>query len=201
MMRRDDCFKALAAQRGDAIVVAAYSSAFEWLRASPSPLNYYSIGAMGQASSHALGLALGLPDHKIIVLDGDGSLLMNMGTLVTTANIAPKNLVHFVSDNGCYEANGSHPTPGKDRVSFAAFARAAGYPHVFEFDDLATWTDALPRLMALPGPVFGALKLVPGAPLDMDYDFIHGPDVRRRFKEAIQPLLAKRKTREPVATR
>jgi phosphonopyruvate decarboxylase len=202
MMRRDECFDRLAALRGDAIVVATYSSAFEWRRASPSPLNYYSVGAMGQASSHALGLALGLPDHKIIVLDGDGSLLMNLGTLVTIANVRPTNLVHFVSDNGCYEANGSHPTPGQGRVSFAGFARDAGYPHVFEFDDLATWEAELPRVLSLPGPVFGALKVVPGAPLDLDYDFIHGPEVRRQFKEAIRPLRARQAVpkREPVAT-
>ena len=200
MMRRDDCFKALAAHRGEAIVVPAYTAAFEWLRASPSPLNYFSIGAMGQASSHALGLALGLPQHKIVVLDGDGSLLMNMGTLVTIANIAPRNPVHFVNDNGSYEANGNHPTPGKDRVSFAGFARAAGYPHVFEFDDLATWQKDLPRVLSLQGPVFGVLKLVPGEPLEMDYDFIHGPAVRQKFKDALKPLLAKGKQREPTAT-
>ncbi len=193
MMRRDECFKVLAAHRGDAIVVPAYTAAFEWLRASPGPLNYFSIGAMGQASSHALGLALGLPDHKIIVLDGDGSLLMNMGSLVTIANAAPMNLIHFVNDNGAYEANGNHPTPGKDRVSFAGFARAAGYPHVFEFDDLATWKAELPRVLSLPGPVFGALKLVPGAPLQMDYDFIHGPAVRQRFREALRPLLTRQR--------
>ena len=71
---------------------------------------------MGLASSHALGLALGRPDKRVIVLDGDGSLLMNLGTLVTIAEAAPKNLIHFVCENGTYEANGGHPIPGRGKV-------------------------------------------------------------------------------------
>ena len=78
MMRRDECFKKIAELRGDAIVVSSYSSAFEWRAVDPNPLNYVSVGVMGQAPSHALGLAIGLPDEKIIVLDGDGALLMNL---------------------------------------------------------------------------------------------------------------------------
>ena len=70
MMQRMACFEKLAASRNGAIVVATYTSAFEWHRVDPNPLNFVSVGAMGQASSHALGLAIGLPDQKIIVLDG-----------------------------------------------------------------------------------------------------------------------------------
>ena len=104
MMRRDDALRALAALRSDEIVVATYQAAFDWMRIAPHPLNYVSIGAMGLASSHALGLALGRPDKKVIVLDGDGSLLMNLGSLVTIANAAPNNLLHFLCKNGTYEA-------------------------------------------------------------------------------------------------
>ena len=63
------------------LVVAVYQSCFDWLALCPRDLNYVSTGAMGQASSHALGLALGSPDRRVIVLDGDGSLLMNLGSL------------------------------------------------------------------------------------------------------------------------
>lgn len=195
MMRRDECFACLARHRNEAIVVATYSSAFEWIKHAPNPLNYLSVGAMGQASSHALGLALGLPGQKIIVLDGDGSLLMNLSSLATIAAVAPPNLIHFVSDNGCYEANGSHPTPGHGRVSFAGFARAAGYAHVFEFDALDEFEKNVARVLALPGPVFATLKLVAGAPLDYDYDLIHGVEVRQQFKAAIRPLIDRRDRR------
>ena len=112
MMRRDECFRKIAEHRGGAIVVAAYTSAFEWMAIDPSPLNFVSVGAMGQASSHALGLAIGLPDRRIVVLDGDGSLLMNLGSLVTIAEAGPENLVHFVVENGTYEANGATRSRG-----------------------------------------------------------------------------------------
>jgi len=191
-MPRDECFKKIAELRGDAIVVSTYTSTFEWLRTDPSPLNYIGIGAMGQASSHALGLALGLPDHKVIVLDGDGSLLMNLPSLVTVANAAPKNLVHFVVENGCYEANGSHPIPGQGRISFAGFARSAGYAHVFEFDGLNTFTAELPKVLSLPGPVFATLKVVAADPPPQDYEYMHSVEVRRRFKDALKPFIEKR---------
>ena len=191
-MRRDECFGKIAELRGDAVVVATYTSAFEWMRIAPSPLNFVSVGAMGQASSHALGLALGLPDHKIIVLDGDGSLLMNLSSLVTVAEAAPKNLVHFVAENGCYEANGGHPIPGQGRVSFAGLARAAGYAEIFEFDGLNQFTAELPNVLSLSGPVFATLKLDAADPPPMDYDYLHSADRRREFKAAIRPLLARR---------
>jgi phosphonopyruvate decarboxylase len=98
MMKRDEMLKAFARQRKDEIVVAVYMAAQEITHISPHDLNYTFTGAMGQGSSHALGLALGRPDRRIIVFDGDGSLLMNLGSLVTIANQAPKNLVHCLCD-------------------------------------------------------------------------------------------------------
>ncbi len=184
-MRRDDCIRAIVRHRADAVVVATYQAAFDLMRIGPHPLNYLSVGAMGQASSHALGLALGRPDRRVIVLDGDGSLLMNLGTLVTIAGAAPANLVHFVCENGCYEANGAHPLPGGGRVSFAGLARGAGIADVSEFDALPLFEAELPGLLSRPGPVFATLKIVPGDPSPQDYDAIHGADTRARFKAAL----------------
>ena len=189
MMRRDECFRKLAEHRGDAIVVPVYTSSFEWMAIDPSPLNFVSIGAMGQASSNALGLALGLPGKKVIVLDGDGSLLMNLGSLVTIAEAGPENLVHFVVENGTYEANGSLPIPGRGRVDFAGFARDAGYREVHSFDGLNRFAAELPELLAAPGPVFGCLKVEPGPPPVYDYDFIHSAAARDAFRRAIRPFL------------
>jgi phosphonopyruvate decarboxylase len=183
MMRRDDALAALARHRTNDIVVATYQAAFDWMRLAPHPLNYVSIGAMGVASSHALGLALGRPDRRVIVLDGDGSLLMNLGSLATIAGAAPRNLFHFVCENGVYEANGAHPLP--HQVDFPAMAKAAGIPHVFAFDDLATFTAALPNVLALQGPVFAALRVVPGAPSPQNYDYIHSQAARVTFKAAL----------------
>jgi phosphonopyruvate decarboxylase len=184
MMRRDLALAALAKLRTDEIVVATYQAAFDWMRLAPHPLNYVSIGAMGVASSHALGLALGRPDRKVIVLDGDGSLLMNLGSLATIAGAAPHNLFHFVCENRCYEANGSHPLPSP-AVDFPAMARAAGIDHSFGFDDLDVFTSALPGLLALRGPVFAALRVVPGDPSPQDYGYIHSAAARSTFKAAL----------------
>jgi len=85
MMQRHQCLAVLARHITDEIVVATYSSAFEWLELGERSLNYFSVGAMGLDSSHALGLALGRPDRRVICLQGDGSLLMNLGALVTIA--------------------------------------------------------------------------------------------------------------------
>jgi phosphonopyruvate decarboxylase len=189
MMRRDECLKILAKHRGDdAIVIGVYNAGFDWRRISQSPLNYYSIGAMGQGSSHALGIALAMPDYKVIVLDGDGSLLMNLGSLVTVAAAAPPNYYHFVCENGGYEANGSHPIPGRGTVSFAGHARAAGYAHAFEFDALEKFEAEIERIMALKGPVFATLKVVAGEKAPHDFAFANSRETHRRFTAAIAEI-------------
>jgi phosphonopyruvate decarboxylase len=186
MMKRNDCLKVLAHHVGAAdIVLPVYSAAFDWIDIRPHPLNYLSHGAMGLASSHALGLALGLPDRRIIVLDGDGSLLMNLGSLVTIAAAAPPNLYHFVCENGTYEANGGHPIPGRDQVDFCGFARSAGYPTVHEFSDLEIFKQQIDPLLSELGPVFVDLKISSSGPQERDYSRLHGPHVRNAFREAL----------------
>jgi len=186
MMNRSDCLKVLASHVTDAdIVLPVYSAAFDWIDIRPHPLNYLSHGAMGLASSHALGLALGRPDKRVIVLDGDGSLLMNLGSLVTIAAVAPPNLYHFVCQNGTYEANGGHPIPGHDRVDFASFARAAGYRAVHEFSHLKKFKQQIGVVLSEPGPVFADLKIMPGGPQDRDYTRLHGSHVRKAFRDAL----------------
>jgi sulfopyruvate decarboxylase subunit beta len=185
MMKRDECFRALARHVTDEIVVATYSSAFEWRGITERALNYFSIGAMGLDSSHGLGLALGRPDKGVIVLQGDGSLLMNLGSLVTIAAAAPKNLVHFVCQNDTYEANGRHPIPSA-AVDFCGHARAAGYPHCHDFGELAAFENAIAEILKQEGPVFATLRVAPAEPLEYDYADIYDPARRRAFKAALQ---------------
>ena len=166
-------------------MLPVYSTAFDWIAIRSSPLNYLSHGAMGLASSHGLGLALGRPDKRIIVLDGDGSLLMNLGTLVTIAEVAPPNFFHFVCQNGTYEANGGHPIPGRQKVDFAGLARAAGIPTVHEFSDLKIFEQQIGALLAERGPVFACLKIMASGPQERDYSRIHGPQVRAAFRKAL----------------
>ena len=186
MMKRDECLRVLARHVTDEIVVATYQAAFDWLVIRPHPLNYVSIGAMGIASSHALGLALGRPDKRVLVLDGDGSLLMNLGSLVSVVEAAPRNFVHFVCENGTYEANGAHPIPSRNRVSFVGFARAAGYARCHEFSDLAEFEARIAAVLREEGPVFVDLKIEPGKPSPQDYGYIHSAAARSAFKAALR---------------
>ena len=185
MMKRDKCFRVLARHVTDEVVVSTYSSAVDWLNLGERTLNYFSVGAMGLDSSHALGLALGRPNKRMICLQGDGSLLMNLGCLVTIAAAAPRNLVHIVVQNGTYEANGGHPIPGRGNVSFAGMARSAGYKSVYEFSDLKIFEQQAGAILAEQGPVFVCLKIVSSGDQERDYSRIHGPQVRKAFKDAL----------------
>jgi phosphonopyruvate decarboxylase len=187
MMKRDEALRALARRvTPKDIVLSAYSTAFDWFEIAPRPLNYFANGAMGLGSSHALGLALGHPDRRVILLDGDGSLLMNLGTLVTIGAARPKNLVHFVARNGVYEANGSHPIPQKD-VDFTGLAQAAGYAHGAEFRELVAFDAALDGLLAQAGPVFCTLHWEKGALApEFNYRKLDDPKLREDFRVALR---------------
>jgi phosphonopyruvate decarboxylase len=184
MMKRDECFRILARHITDEAVVTTYSSAVDWVGINPRPLNYLSIGAMGLDSSHGLGLALGRPDKRVVVLQGDGSLLMNLGSLVTIAAVAPKNLVHFVAQNETYEANGGHPIPNQKKVDFAGLARAAGYAACYDFSDLGSFTQQVAHVLEQDGPVFATLRVEPSKPLEYDYPSLYDPAKRAAFKAA-----------------
>jgi sulfopyruvate decarboxylase subunit beta len=186
MMKRDECLKVLARHRKAEIVVAVYKAAQEWIHIAPNDLNYTFTGAMGQGSSHALGLALGRPDKRVIVLDGDGSLLMNLGTLVTIANAAPKNLIHCVCENGTYETNGAVSIPGRNQVNLKGLAREAGYPKIYEFDDLTSWDLALNQILKEEGPIFVDLKVEPGEEYPEDFRRLYSVQSKDAFRRALQ---------------
>ena len=184
-MRRDLALEVLKQHVSDELVVAVYQTLFDWMAINPRDLNYVATGAMGQASSHGLGLALANPDRHVLVFDGDGSMLMNLGSLVSIANAAPQNLHHFVFENGVYEVNGAHPIPGQGRVDFAAMARAAGYKRVETFSDLEDFKASIEDFLQQPGPAMAVMKIEAGEAYPRDYDYIHGAEARRKFKQAL----------------
>jgi len=94
------------------------------------PENFYMLGSMGLASSIGLGLALARPEQKVMVLDGDGSVLMNLGTLATIAHHAPQNYQLVILDNCCYGSTGSQPTCTYLGTDLFALAKAAGVKKV-----------------------------------------------------------------------
>lgn len=184
-MKRDAALRTLARHVTDEIVVSVYQTAFDWRAIGDRDLNFFAFGAMGQASSNALGLAMGRPDKRVLVFDGDGSLLMNLGTLVSIANAAPENFVHFVFQNDCYEANGSHPIPGAGIIDFAKLAEGAGFRFVRTYDDLSLLERDAVEIIAAPGPAFIVLRVEQGAPSPQDYDYIHSAGARATFKRAL----------------
>ena len=161
------------ARRNDEVVVSTMGVAREWMTLAPHPLDFVFVpSSMGQAPSLGLGLALARPDRRVIVLNGDGSTLMNLGSLVTITAERPANLVVIVFNNGVYEVTGAQPTPGApagrvaaDPVDFAALARACGFRAVFGFSDLEGWRNDLRGALDVEGPTFIVLDVapVPGA--------------------------------------
>ena len=109
---------------------------------------FYLEHAMGLASSMGLGIALALPEHKVIVLDGDGSLLMNLGTLTTLARYKPSNLLHIVFDNESLLSVGGFPTATSTGTDLAGIARAAGVPRVAEANTSADLKAAVEAALA-----------------------------------------------------
>lgn len=184
MIDRAKAWKILAGHITDQIVVSTYSSASDWLATVDRPLNYFSSGAMGLASSHGLGLALARPERKIVVLDGDGSLLMNLGTLVTIAAAAPKNFIHFVGKNGSYEANGGHPIPNRD-ADLPGLARAAGIAKAYEISTLEEFEARIGGLLAEEGPVFVCLDIEQGPLSAREYSEMYSAKRRVDLRAAL----------------
>ena len=131
-MKRADCIKALYPELQDRLVVTIMGACAQELYDLGHRENFFYLEhAMGLASSIGLGLAMNVPDEKVVVLDGDGSVLMNLGTLATLARYRPPNLTHVIFDNGSLLSTGgfaSHTTAGI--TDLAAIARGAGCPRV-----------------------------------------------------------------------
>jgi thiamine pyrophosphate-dependent acetolactate synthase large subunit-like protein len=117
---------------------------------------------MGHTADLALGIALAQPSRKVICLNGDGSMLMSLGTLVTIAASGARNLVLIVLENGTYEITGNQPVPGAGRVDFPGLARAAGFPRVYSFNRDVGYEATLPEILVADGPVFVGVGMEPG---------------------------------------
>lgn len=132
-MLRADALAAAYPDLQDKIVVTIMGAvAAELYALGHRPNFFYLEHAMGLASSMGLGIALAMPRHKVIVLDGDGSLLMNLGTLSTMARYRPNNLLHIVFDNESLLSVGGFPTATSTGTDLAGIARASGIPSVME---------------------------------------------------------------------
>jgi sulfopyruvate decarboxylase subunit beta len=161
VLTKTQTLEPLARLRTDEVVVATMSVVRPWAQVSDSDLDFASAdSAMGHAADLALGIALAQPARTVVCLNGDGSMLMSLGTLVTIIASGATNLILFVLDNGTYEITGNQPTPGV--VDFVAMAQAAGFRRAYRFDDADAYQAALPTLLRGDGPVFACLRVAPG---------------------------------------
>src|SRR6266513_3451752 len=136
-MLREDALKTIYPELEERIVVTIMGAvAAELFTLGHRHNFFYMEHAMGLASSMGLGIAMVMPEHKVIVLDGDGSLLMNLGTLSTMARYKPGNLVHIVFDNESLLSVGGFPTATSTATDLAGIARASGVPCVMEVNTL-----------------------------------------------------------------
>ena len=119
--------------------------------------NFYMIGSMGLASSIGLGIAIKKPKKKVFVFDGDGNILMNLGSLVTIGSLKPKNLVHVVFDNNSHESTGNQPT-SSSQINLAKIAKTVNYK-IFVVQSKTKLMSILKELKNLQGPIFLLVKI------------------------------------------
>jgi thiamine pyrophosphate-dependent acetolactate synthase large subunit-like protein len=172
-------------RRGDALVVAGLGApCWDTTAAGDSPLNFYTWGGMGGAAMIGLGLALAQPRRRVLVITGDGEILMGLGSLATIGAQHPRNLAVIIVDNEHYGETGMQATHTRMGIDLAGMARAAGFQAagtLYTHSQLAAW---LPRFYRQPGPVFAAIKVAAErAPLVLPLR--DGPALKHRFREAL----------------
>ncbi len=180
MIERSELLNTVQEVATDEVIVPVMSAIKGW---SELPEYFYWCTAMGYGSSVALGLALARPDRKVIVLDGDGSLLMNLGSLVTIADLSPPNLIHIVLENGLYELPGAIPLPGQGKASLSGMARAAGIKSIHEYDEIGDFKAGLVSLLHKEGPAFVSARVAPGSGEGLPRQTIIG--ITRRLEQAL----------------
>lgn len=146
--------------------------------------NFYMIGSMGLNSSIALGLAINCPEDVVVILDGDGSILMNMGMLASIGECAPTNLIHLVLDNESYASTGGQRSIS-NAVSLEKVAIAAGYKYSQRVDTPEQLALELDGLRAKPRPAFWLIKVQPGNIPELPRIPLSPPEITSRFVRAV----------------
>ena len=190
-MLREEALAAIYPEIEQRIVVTIMGAvAAELYTLGHRPNFFYLEHAMGLASSMGLGIALSLPEHKVVVLDGDGSLLMNLGTLSTMARYRPSNLLHIVFDNESLLSVGGFPTATATGTDLAGVARASGIPHVAEADSPETLLAAAHEALAgdTLTTIVSKVEAVGPKSFHMDLPLLEN---RFQFKRALEALRRK----------
>ena len=172
-------------QRGEALIMPGLGApTWDCAAVDDHPLTFYSWGGMGGCAMMGLGLALAQPRRRVLVITGDGELLMGLGSLATIGVEQPRNLAVIVIDNEHYGETGMQPTHTRHGVDIPAMARAAGFKSagtVYTAQQLKTW---IPRFYRQPGPMLCTIK-VTTAPAPLVLPVREGTALKHRFREAL----------------
>ncbi len=187
IMNRFDVTSRLVRNLKDEAVIGGIGNTnFDLWAAGHRPQNFYMLGSMGLAFSIALGVALAQPKRHVFALEGDGSLLMQLGTLSTIATLAPKNLTMIIMDNGVYQITGAQPTPASAVADLVAIAVASGLTNSAWAADEEDFERLIDQSMSSPGPSLIGIRIddKPGTgttrrdPVQIRERFMHGMGVR-----------------------
>jgi sulfopyruvate decarboxylase subunit beta len=174
-MERIEAIKTISESLNDELVICNIGfPSRELYHVKDSPTHFYMLGSMGMASSIGLGLALS-QERKVVVFDGDGSVLMNMGTLVTIFSQDPENLIFVVFDNQCYGSTGSQCTY-TTKVDLHEIARSVGFKNAFVFEEEIDFK----QVLNAKGPVFVHMKVKPGN-ADVPVIDMEPEEIKERF--------------------
>lgn len=191
MMTHRDALAVLAAHRRDHVVIPTMGSVGVWPEFSDTPRDFHYLpSSMGQGVPLGLGLCLARPGQGVVVLSGDGGLLMNLGCLVTAAQYSVPLYIVLI-DNGLYEVTGGQSVANAGRTDFAAIARGAGIGRVHHFETLEEWQASAAACLEGSGPVFVCLrvkgergKATPSAPRPMAEQIARLAEVIRNADDA-----------------
>ena len=181
-------------RQGNQVVLSTMGAAREWMKLGTHQLDFiYAPSAMGEAPALGLGMALAQPDKQVIVLNGDGCMLMNLGVLVTITAQAPANFVLVVCDNSVYEVTGRQWTaaaecvrPPDRAVDFCRIARGCGFATADEFERIEDWRLRAPEVLAARGPTFVVLKVEPILGGEVPQSPAPPVERARKFAETLQ---------------
>jgi thiamine pyrophosphate-dependent acetolactate synthase large subunit-like protein len=189
VMNRFDLTQRLVAKlkNEEAVIGGIGNTNFDLWAAGHRPQNWYMLGSMGLAFPIALGVALAQPNRRVFGLEGDGSLLMQLGTLSTIAMLAPKNLTMVVMDNGIYQITGAQPTPASALADLVAIAVASGLSNSSWAADEEDFERLIDQSLAAAGPTLIGVRIddKPGTgttkrdPVQIREHFMRGMGVRQ----------------------
>lgn len=182
-MKRYDVIKQISEVLKDELIICNIGiPSKELFNIQDRPYNFYMLGSMGLASSIALGLAFAQPNKKIWCIDGDGSILMNLGSLSTIANTNPKNLTLIIIDNGSYGSTGNQKTHTSNKTKLELVAKGVGFKNIFLIDKIA---NIIPTLKKLPNECnFILIKAKPGNASVKNIS-LHPIEIKKRFMTSI----------------